>query len=62
MVTNADDESDMGCSDAFTLVASTEAPDVGEMGYSLMVTSPSMGDVAMAGEEYTVEVSRYEYL
>lgn len=58
MVMNADDESDYGCSDAFSLIASTESPEVGEMGYSLTVTSPSMGDIAMAGEEYTVEVSQ----
>lgn len=55
MVTNSADENDMGCSDEFTLVASAMSPDVGEDGYSLVVTSPSDDDVAMAGEEYTVE-------
>lgn len=57
MVTNSADENDMGCSDEFTLLASATSPDVGEDGYSLVVTSPSNDDVAMAGEEYTVEVS-----
>lgn len=56
MVKNAMDESDMDCSDAFTLVASSESPAVGEDGYMLTVTSPEAGDVAMAGEEYTIEV------
>lgn len=55
---NAEDESDMDCSDDFTLIASEDAPEVGEMGYSLTVTSPSVGDTAMAGEEYTVEVRK----
>ncbi|CAB1104079.1 unnamed protein product [Ectocarpus sp. CCAP 1310/34] len=55
MVKNAEDESDMGCSDDFTLIASEDAPEAGEMGYSLTVTSPSDGDTAMAGEVYTVE-------
>ena len=48
------DEGSMDCSDAFTLIASTEAstsPD----DYSLTVTSPAAGDMAYAGEEYTVE-------
>lgn len=56
MVTDVSDEMDADCSDEFTLMASTDAPDVGDMdGPSLMVTSPAEGDVAMAGEEYTVE-------
>lgn len=56
MVTNAADESDSGCSDAFTLIASSEAPAAGDVGYSLDVTSPATGDIATAGEEYTIEV------
>ena len=56
MVTDVSDEMDADCSDEFTLMASTDAPDVGdEEGPFLMVTSPAEGDVAMAGEEYTVE-------
>lgn len=60
MVANADDETDMGCSDAFTLVASSEAPSAGDSTYSLEVTSPASGDVAIAGEEYTIEVRKAE--
>ncbi|CAM9132063.1 unnamed protein product [Ectocarpus fasciculatus] len=55
MVTDASDESDMGCSDAFTLVAADDVPDALEAGAYVMVTSPSDGDTAMAGGEYTVE-------
>ncbi|CAM9925842.1 unnamed protein product [Ectocarpus sp. 4 AP-2014] len=55
MVTNSNDESSMGCSGDFTLVASTDAPAAGEVGYGLTVTSPSDGDTAMAGGVYTVE-------
>lgn len=58
MVKNADDESDMGCSDDFTLIASEDAPEAGDMGYSLTVTAPSDGNTAMAGEVYTVEVRK----
>ncbi len=50
------DESSMDCSDAFTLLASTEASTDAD-DYSLTVTSPAAGDMAYAGEEYTVEVS-----
>lgn len=56
MVTDVSDESEMDCSDSFILIASEDAPEVGDTdGPSLTVTSPSEGDVAMAGEEYTVE-------
>lgn len=51
------DESEVDCSDAFTLIASPEAPFSSE-DYSLTVTSPAAGDMAKAGEEYTVEVSK----
>ena len=55
-VMDVSNESDMDCSDAFTLVASADAPFASE-DHSLTVTSPSTGDMARAGEEYTVEVS-----
>ncbi|CAM9205054.1 unnamed protein product [Ectocarpus sp. 12 AP-2014] len=55
MVTDSSDESDMGCSGDFTLIASTDAPDATDMGAYVTVTSPSAGDTAMAGGEYTVE-------
>lgn len=56
MVTDASDESDADCSGDFTLVASTDVPDATDMGAYVTVTSPSAGDTAMAGGEYTVEV------
>ena len=57
-VMDVDDESSVDCSDDFYLLASEEAPVVGDMdGPSLVVTSPEEGDMAYAGEEYTVEVS-----
>lgn len=55
-VMDVSDEGEMDCSDSFTLVASEEAPFSSE-DYSLTVTSPAAGDMAKAGEEYTVEVS-----
>ncbi|CAB1114811.1 unnamed protein product [Ectocarpus sp. CCAP 1310/34] len=55
MVTDSSDESDMGCSGEFTLVASADAPDASESGAYVTVESPSAGDTAMAGGEYTVE-------
>ena len=56
-VMDIDDEEDADCSDEFYLLASDEAPAVGDSdGPFLEVTSPSDGDVAVAGEEYTVEV------
>ncbi|CAM9226123.1 unnamed protein product [Ascophyllum nodosum] len=55
-VMDVNDESDVDCSDEFYLLASEEAPMVGdEDGPSLVVTSPEEGDIAMAGGEYTVE-------
>ncbi|CAM9338621.1 unnamed protein product [Ectocarpus sp. 12 AP-2014] len=54
-VMDVSDEDGMDCSDAFYLMASEDAPDAGESGYSLTVTSPAEGDSAEAGEEYTVE-------
>ena len=57
-VMDVDDESSMDCSDDFTLLASSAAPSVGDAdGPYLKVTSPETGDLAYAGEEYTVEVS-----
>lgn len=51
------DEDNTDCSDEFYLLASTEAPSVGDAdGPYVMVTSPAEGDSAEAGEEYTVEV------
>ena len=56
-VMDVNDESEVDCSDEFTLLASEEAPDVGdEDGPYLYVTAPTSDDVATAGEEYTVEV------
>lgn len=56
-VMDVSDESSVDCSDTFYLLASDEAPSVGDAdGPSLMVTSPAGGDMAMAGDEYTVEV------
>lgn len=55
---NANDEEDYDCSDAFELVApGDDTPIVGDVGSFLDVTSPSTGDIAMAGGEYTIEVS-----
>lgn len=58
MVTDANNESDMGCSGEFTLVASASAPEAGADGYSITVTSPSEGDTAIANQVYTVEVKK----
>lgn len=44
------------CSGDFYLVASTDAPEPKPDSYYMIVTSPEEGDVAMAGEEYTIEV------
>lgn len=50
---------DSDCSDEFYLMASDEAPEVGDVdGPYLKVTSPTEDDEAYAGEEYTVEVRR----
>lgn len=56
-VMDVDDEEGADCSDAFFLMASDEAVTTPDMdSYYLTVTSPSTGDMAEAGEEYTVEV------
>lgn len=61
-VVDIDDEPDADCSDEFFLLASNEAPQVGDAdGPSLVVTSPALGDVAEACNEYTVEVSFLDY-
>lgn len=58
-VADATDDSISDCSDEFYLMASEEAPQAGdEDGPSIAVTSPSEGDSAVPGEEYTVEVWR----
>lgn len=58
-VMDVDDEEMVDCSDDFYLMASEEAPDVGDAdGPYLHVTAPEEGDVAHAGDEYTVEVRR----
>lgn len=57
-VTDMYDESESDCSDEFYLVASSDALIAGDAdGPSIEVTSPSLNDVAEAGDEYTVEVS-----
>ena len=57
-VTDADDPDGADCSDEFFLKASEEAPEVGDIdGPYLIVTAPMVGDLADAGEVYTVEVS-----
>lgn len=57
-VVDVDDEEDGDCSDEFYLLASDEAPMVGDSdGPRLTVTSPGEGDMAVAGDEYTIEVS-----
>ncbi|CBN79389.1 EsV-1-163 [Ectocarpus siliculosus] len=55
-VADVDGPQDADCSDEFYLIASAEAPVVGgpDAPY-LIVTSPSTGDMAQAGGEYTVE-------
>lgn len=59
-VVDVHDEEDGDCSDEFFLLASNEAPKVGDTnGPSLVVTTPAAGDIAEACEEYTVEVSTY---
>eukprot|EP00752_Nemacystus_decipiens_P003640 g3354.t2 len=54
-VANVDDESDSDCSEGFSLLTSADLPVVGDDGYFLDVTTPSAGDLAMAGSEYTIE-------
>lgn len=51
-----DDEEDGDCSDEFYLMASDEVTTTVSEDYFLTVTSPESGDVAVAGDEYTVEV------
>lgn len=56
---NINDEADADCSDEFYLMAEDTAPDGSDAGGPyLTVTSPTEGDSAEAGEEYTVEVRR----
>ena len=50
-------DTEYGCSSSFRLITEEDIPDTNE--YSLNVTSPVDGDVAIAGEQYTVE---WEYL
>eukprot|EP00904_Undaria_pinnatifida_P003571 jgi/Undpi1/13214/HiC_scaffold_8.g02876.m1 len=55
-VQDVSDESDYDCSDEFYLLASEDTSTMGEEdGPTLEVTAPDAGDVAMAGDEYTVE-------
>ncbi|CAN0591129.1 unnamed protein product, partial [Laminaria digitata] len=55
-VSDVADAGGVDCSDTFYLMASDEAPTVGETdGPYLFVTSPGKGDTAEAGEEYTIE-------
>lgn len=56
MVTDMSDETESDCSDEFFLMAAGEAPTTGDTdGPFLTVTAPADGDVAIVGEEYTVE-------
>lgn len=56
-VMNAVDEAVAGCSSEFSLVAPDKALSGRRPGKSyLKVTSPAKGDLALSGEEYTVEV------
>lgn len=57
-VMDTSDESNVDCSGEFTLVASEDADTDGPNERQLVVTSPEDGDMAYAGEEYTVEVRR----
>lgn len=60
-VADVDDDDSGDCSDEFYLMAHAEAPSAGDAGGPYVtVTSPSSGDSAEAGEEYTVEVSIIE--
>lgn len=55
---DASDKDEAGCSDEFHLMASEDAPAVGDVdGPYLIVTAPAKGDFAEAGKEYTVEVT-----
>lgn len=57
-VMDVDDETEVDCSDEFYLLASEDAPEVGDDDEpTLVVTSPEDGDIAMAGETYTIMVS-----
>ena len=51
-VMDVNDESNTGCSADFTLVASGDSDEA-----FLVVTAPEAGNMAYAGDEYTVEVS-----
>lgn len=56
-VADTEDESDVGCSDEWRLVASKEVPLEGEHGEPVLgVVLPSRGDDVVAGDEYTVKV------
>lgn len=56
-VADAHDPSVFACSADFTLMASKQAPVVGDKnGPHLAVTSPAEGDAALAGNQYTVKV------
>lgn len=56
------DESLVDCSAEFILVASDEAPAVGDAdGPHLEVLTPQDGDMAFAGGDYTVEVSTHAH-
>lgn len=58
---DAMDKSDADCSDDFYMLASEEAPDVGDdPGPYLIVTSPAEEGFAGAGEMYTVKVRSVE--
>lgn len=58
-VAQMDDETKVDCSDGFYLIASDGTPTEGPVGEAhIVVTSPAEGDLAIAGDEYTVEVSR----
>lgn len=56
-VEDAGNSDDAACSDEFSLIASSEAPQEGEIdGPTLEVLLPIMEDEVIAGQEYTVKV------
>lgn len=54
-VANVDAETEIGYSGYFELLSESLAPDG-----SLNITSPATGDVAIAGGEFTLEVSKHQ--
>ncbi|CAM9707614.1 unnamed protein product, partial [Sphacelaria rigidula] len=62
-VADVSDESNADCSDPFYLLESEDVPNwMTKDGPFLYVTSPQEGDVAVAGDEYTVEFDYHDGL